>query len=179
MNVCTRSCVRAVAVCGNSVCEYGEECGTASCGSAGECASDCPRTSVACPNRCSGHGSCQSATGALFTLVFVLHVCVCVTGVMPHSMRLQSGFWFSGKLLWPPSWGFAWVYVCTHWQPCSPTIPDSLPLTASHHTIPCAPYRPYTHSRASVVNSKCIDHAQRAADAANILRLVLYGTTGV
>ena len=47
----------ALAVCGNSVCEYGEP---------GACSSDCPSSSIpkqCTPRTCNGHGSCATATG--------------------------------------------------------------------------------------------------------------------
>jgi hypothetical protein len=58
------------AVCGNSICEYGEQCTNPACSTG--CPADCPALASACPygldrygtsSVCSGNGACQRSSG--------------------------------------------------------------------------------------------------------------------
>jgi hypothetical protein len=57
-----------VAVCGNGVCETGEQCTDYECSAPGACRMDCPHFAIACPapdngTLCSGTGVCITASG--------------------------------------------------------------------------------------------------------------------
>ena len=71
------------AVCGNQLCEYGEECMDSACIGGDQCSADCPSPLKQCPLGgvvpavCSGHGLCVGATGT----------CNCFQGYgAPHAL---------------------------------------------------------------------------------------------
>ena len=71
--------IRAPPVCGNLLCETGEQCASDDCSAAPQCRSDCPVPLLTCPVGvvsttmtavCSAAGTCVSSIGA----------CNCFTG---------------------------------------------------------------------------------------------------
>ncbi len=150
------------AVCGNQLCEYGEECRDATCATGGQCKADCPAPFKACPTgsgalgaadagSCSGHGVCGTATG----VCLCYHGCVQADAVLPspppHPSRTPShafSLLCCVTHLLPPAWALATLLRVSSFTATCPFSsssyshpPSTHPSTQHTMSLPTAPHQ--------------------------------------